>query len=69
MKPYIEIDCQACYNNSGGECLKYGAGADVATERCAEEAFRNYVQKQDQEAYDRLGKAHTSNKKGGNALF
>lgn len=46
MKPYIEVDCNACSNCTGSECLKYGADADVAVKCCAEEAFRNYVLKQ-----------------------
>lgn len=69
MKPYIEIDCRTCYNCNGEECIKYGADTDVATQQCAEEAFRNYVQKQNQEAYDSLEKAHTSNKRTGKRLF
>lgn len=46
MKPYIEKDCRRCGNCSGDECLKYGADTDVAAEICAQEAFRNYVLKQ-----------------------
>ena len=49
MKPYIEKDCGRCGNREEDECIKYGMAADVAVERCAEEAFINYVLKQHEE--------------------
>lgn len=49
MKAYIEIDCRRCGNCTGDECLKYGADADKAVALCAQEAFRNYVEKQPEE--------------------
>ena len=56
MKPYIEIDCRQCGNCSGDECLKYGADADVAVKRCAEDAFKNYVTKQHEKAQKNIRK-------------
>ena len=52
----MDIDCKGCYNCTGDECLKYGADIDVAVKICAVEAFKNYVQKQQEEVQDNSSK-------------
>ena len=39
----IEIDCRKCINCTGEECIPFGKDADIATKKCAEDNFRNYV--------------------------
>lgn len=39
----IQVDCRKCINCTGNECIPFGKDADVATKKCAEEEFKNYV--------------------------
>ena len=39
----IEVDCRKCINCTGNECILFGKDADVATNKCAEDNFKNYV--------------------------
>ena len=39
----IEVDCRKCINCTGNECILFGKDADVATNKCAADNFKNYV--------------------------
>lgn len=44
---YLEVDCRQCENCTGNSCICYGNDANVATDKCAKDNFKNYKIKEE----------------------
>lgn len=38
-----EADCRKCINCTSDGCIPFGNDANIATRKCADDLFRNYV--------------------------
>lgn len=43
----VKIDCRKCMNCSGYSCRIYGEDPNIATEKCANDIFKNYIDMSD----------------------